>query len=167
MEIKNKKIYYKPYNKVNDNMVVIMWDYKPIMKINAKGVEIETPLAVWQEHTFNYIPTLNEIKEIIISYYNSIIDKEILSEFTWKGMKVWLSIENQFNYKVIYDIAIQTEGKNLPVTLKFGDDENTIYYEFSDIDELSIFYRNMTDFIQTTIQNGWKKKEKINWDFYK
>lgn len=167
MEVKNKKIYFKPYNKINDNMVVIMWDYKPITKINAKGVEIETPLATWQQHTFKHIPSIREIKDIIISYYNNITDKKILSDFIWKGMKIWLSSENQFNYKSMYDIAVQTEGKNLPIKVKFGDDENVIYYEFSEMEDFSDFYYKMIMFIQNTVQNGWKKKEEINWNIYK
>lgn len=167
MEVKNKKIYFKPYNKINDNMVVIMWDYNPITKINAKGVEIETPLAIWQQYTFNHIPTLKEIKKVIISYYNNIIDEKILSGFVWKGMKIWLSSENQFNYKSIYDIAIQTKGENLPVKFKFGDDENIVYYEFLELEDFSDFYYEMINYIQNTLKNGWIKKDRINWDFYK
>ena len=53
MEVTNKAKLFKPYNKVNDKYVTIMWDYKPITKVNAEGVKIETPLAVWQEYIFN------------------------------------------------------------------------------------------------------------------
>lgn len=167
MKVKNKKIYFKPYNKVNDNMVIIMWDYKPVIKTNAKGINIETPLAIWEKYIFNHIPSIDEIKNIIISYYNNITDKKILSGFVWNGMKVWLSTENQFNYKSMFDIAIQTKGSNLPVKVKFGDNENIIYYEFSDLEELSNFYHEMINYIQNTIQNGWEKKDNINWDIYK
>lgn len=167
MEVKNKKIYFKPYNKVNDNMVIIMWDYKPVIKTNAKGIKIETPLAIWEKYVFNHIPSIDEIKNIIISYYNNITNEKILSGFVWNGMKVWLSTENQFNYKAMFDIAIQTKGSNLPVRVKFGDNENIIYYEFSDLEELSNFYHEMINYIQNTIQNGWKKKDNINWDIYK
>ena len=38
-------------------------------------------------------------------------------------MPVWLSSENQFNYKAAYDLAVQTGGATLPVTFKFGTDE--------------------------------------------
>ena len=30
-------------------------------------------------------------------------------------MNIWLSSENQFNYKVAYDLALQTNGANLPI----------------------------------------------------
>jgi hypothetical protein len=167
MEVKNKKKYFKPYNKVNDKHVTIMWDYKPIFKANAKGEQIESPLATWQEHTFNHIPTLSEIKAVITDYYNKLIDQSILSGLVWNGMKVWLSSENQFNYKVAYDLAVQTNGATLPIVFKFGDDEETVYYEFKTIEELSNFYITSINYVQTVLQEGWNKKDKINWDIYK
>lgn len=167
MEVKNKKKYFKPYNKVNDKHVTIMWDYKPIFKSNAKGEEIESPLATWQEHTFNHIPTLSEIKEVITSYYNKLIDQSILSGLVWNGMKVWLSSENQFNYKVAYDLAVQTNGATLPIVFKFGDDEETVYYEFKTLEDLSNFYITSINYVQTVLKEGWNKKDEINWDIYK
>lgn len=166
MEVKNKKKYFKPYNKVNDKHVTIMWDYKPIFKANAKGEEIETPLATWQEHTFNHIPTLSEIKNVIIDFYNIEIDKKIVSGLTWNDMQIWLSTENQFNYKAAYDLAVQTNGLNLPVTFKFGNNEMPIYYEFSTIEELSNFYITSLTYIQNTLKEGWIKKDTINWEIY-
>jgi hypothetical protein len=167
MEVKNKKKYFKPYNKVNDKHVTIMWDYKPIFKANAKGEEIESPLATWQEHTFNHIPTLSEIKEVITNYYNKLIDQSILSGLVWNGMKVWLSNENQFNYKVAYDLAVQTNGATLPIVFKFGDDDEAVYYEFKTLEDLSNFYITSINYVQTVLQEGWNKKDKINWDIYK
>lgn len=167
MEVKNKKKYFKPYNKVNDKHVTIMWDYKPIMKVNAKGDEIESPLATWQEHTFNHIPTLSEIKEVITDYYNKLIDQSILSGLVWNGMKVWLSSENQFNYKVAYDLAVQTNGATLPIVFKFGDDDEAIYYEFKTLEELSDFYLSSINYVQSVLQEGWNKKDNINWNIYK
>lgn len=167
MEVKNKKKYFKPYNKVNDKHVTIMWDYKPIFKANAKGEEIESPLATWQEHTFNHIPTLSEIKEVITNYYNKLIDQSILSGLVWNGMKVWLSSENQFNYKVAYDLAVQTNGATLPIIFKFGDNDETIYYEFKTLEDLSNFYITSINYVQTVLKEGWNKKDEINWDIYK
>lgn len=167
MEVKNKKKYFKPYNKVNDKHVTIMWDYKPIFKANAKGEEIESPLATWQEHTFNHIPTLSEIKEVITNYYNKLIDQSILSGLVWNGMKVWLSNENQFNYKVAYDLAVQTNGATLPIVFKFGDYDETVYYEFKTLEDLSNFYITSINYVQTVLKEGWEKKDNIDWNIYK
>lgn len=167
MEVKNKKKYFKPYHKVNDKHVTIMWDYKPIFKANAKGEQIESPLATWQEHTFNHIPTLSEIKSVITEYHNKLIDQTILSGLVWNGMKVWLSSENQFNYKVAYDLAVQTNGATLPIVFKFGDDENVVYHEFKTLEELTNFYITSINYVQTVLQEGWKKKDEIDWNIYK
>lgn len=167
MEVKNKKKYFKPYYKVDDKHVTIMWDYKPIIKVNAKGDQIESPLATWQEYTFNHIPTLSEIKNVIIDYYNQLIDEAILSGFTWRGMNVWLSSENQFNYKVAYDLAIQTNGSSLPVVFKFENENEVIYHEFKTVEEITDFYINCVNYVQTTLMNGWKEKDNINWEIYK
>ena len=167
MEVKNKKKYFKPYNKVNNKHVTIMWDYKPIMKVNAKGEEIESPLATWQEHIFNHIPTLSEIKSVITDYYNKMIDEAILTGFVWNDMNVWLSNENQFNYKVAYDLAVQSNGASLPITFKFENKDGIIYHEFKTLDEISDFYIKCVNYIQTTLMNGWKQKDKINWEIFK
>ncbi len=166
MEVKKRKIEFKPYKKINNEYVTIMWDCKPITKVNAMGVEIETPLATWQEHTFDHIPTLSEIKNVIIDYYNKIIDNEILSGMIWNNKKIWLSSENQFNYKVAYDLALQTNGANLPIIFKFGDNETTTYHEFTDLNELTQFYMASVMHIQNTLQNGWILKDSIDWTIY-
>ena len=163
MEVKGRKKDFKTYQKINNEYVTIMWDYKPIIKTNAMGVEIETPLAIWQEHTFKKIPTLSEIKNVILSYYNQQIDNTILSGMTWNNMEIWLSTENQFNYKVAYDLAVQTNGSSLPILFKFGTTENPVYYEFKTIDELTDFYLSSVAYIQQTLKDGWVLKDSINW----
>lgn len=166
MEVRNKKTQYAPYKKIGDEQVVVMWDFKPITKTNAKGEVKNTPLAVWQEERFDHIPTLDEIKNVIKGYYNKITDQKILSGFVWNGMKIWLSTENQFNYKAAYDLAVQTNGANLPIVFKFGDDNETVYHEFKDLNEMSEFYMASIAYIQNTLAEGWQKKDSIDWTFY-
>ena len=91
------------------NIWKIRWDFK----------EIEGVLS-FEEQTFNYRPSLKEIQDIIYTWYNKQTDQAILNGFRWKGMPVWLSTENQFNYKAAYDLAVQTSGLSLPVKFKFG-----------------------------------------------
>ena len=161
MQIKNRKTNFIPYKKYNDKHVVIMFDYKPVLKDGK-----ETPLATWEEHRFNFIPTMDDIKQIVIDYYNKQIGNEIISGLVWKGMKIWLSTENQFNYKATYDLTIQTKGENLPIVFKFGDEENVVYYEFTNVDELTDFYMSSIKHIQNTLEKGWKEKDKIDWEMF-
>ena len=71
--------------------------------------------ANYMEAEFCHKPSEEEIKQTIVGWFNSEVDATILSGFEWNGMKVWLSSENQFNYKAAYDLAVQTAGQTLPV----------------------------------------------------
>ena len=162
MRVKNRKAQYKAYKKINEKNVVIMFDYHPIVK-KVGDEEIETPLAIWQEHRFNHIPTMDEIKKVVVEYYNQKIDERIISGLVWKNMKVWLSSENQFNYKAAYDLAVQTNGKTLPMIFKFGDDKNSVYYEFETVEDLTDFYMSSINHIQNELKKGWEMKDNIDW----
>lgn len=110
-------------------------------------------------HRFTGKPTLQEVEALLRDTINAETDEKILSGFTWNGLAVWLSSENQFNYKAAYDLAFQTEGATLPVTFKFGTDEAPVYYEFADIDELAHFYLSMQEWVSKAISDGWKEKD--------
>ena len=166
MTIKDKKGKYIPIKKINDKNVVIMWDYTPITATNAKGELVDTPLAMWQEHRFKHIPTIQEIKNTINDYYNNIVDKKILTEFVWKGMNVWLSTENQFNYKAAYDLAVQYNGATLPITFKFDNGIDSVFYEFKTLEDITDFYLQAIKHIKQCLEYGWDKKNAINWEFY-
>ena len=108
-------------------------------------------------------------------FYNNEDDRDfdynkILNDFVWVydnvSYPVWLSSENQFNYKAIYDLAIQTNGKNLPVMFKFGTVEEPVYYTFNTIEELNDFYLKSTKFIQQTLEDGWKEKDTFDFSPY-
>lgn len=123
-------------------------------------------LASYMEEEFAYRPAEEEIKALIISWQNEQTDEKILKGFVYQGEEVWLSPENQFNYKAAYDLAVQTEGKTLPVTFKFGTDEEPIYHEFATLEELADFYTKAMNHVQTSLEEGWKKKENINLTAY-
>ena len=85
--------------------------------------EKEGSSASYMEEEFSHKPTDEEIRTLVMSWYNSQTDAAILSGFVYKDAPVWLSTENQYNYKAAYDLAVQTGGETLPVTFKFGSDE--------------------------------------------
>lgn len=119
-------------------------------------------------HTFDHKPTLNEIKEIIINQINAGVDEKILSGFVWNKKPVWLSSENQMNFKSAYDITVQTGGMTLPIKFKLGEDENgePVYHTFTKIEPFSDFILNAFAYINTTLNEGWKEKDNINWDSF-
>jgi hypothetical protein len=111
-------------------------------------------------------PTIEEVKDIILGWENEMIDARILSGFTWNDIPVWLSTENQFNYKAAYDLAVQTGGMNLPIVFKFGISENPVYHTFTTVGELSGFYLSAMTYINDTLATGWTKKDAIDWTPY-
>ena len=94
------------------------------------------------------------------------MDAAILSGFTYEGMPVWLSSENQFNYKSAYDLAVQSNGATLPLTFKFGTEEKPQYRRFDTIAELTDFYTKAMAYIQATLADGWKRKDAVDWNVY-
>ena len=68
---------------------------------------------------------------------------------------------------ISYDLAVQTGGETLPVTFKFGSDEQPEYHTFDNLDELKDFYTKAVRYIQKALAEGWKKKDKFKLDLYR
>lgn len=122
--------------------------------------------ADYMEAEFGYKPTLDEIKATVIGWYNKQTDDAILSGFEYEGNLVWLSSENQFNYKAAYDLAVQTDGATLPVKFKFGTDEQPVYRIFDNMADLTEFYTSAMRFIQNTLDAGWQRKDTFRLELY-
>lgn len=112
----------------------------------------------WRQK-FKQKPSLADIRAIIKETINNETDRKILEGFVWKGMPVWLSTENQFNYKAAYDLAVQTNGATLPVRFKFGTDEAPVYYTFESLEDFSNFYTLAMVHINTVLNEGWAEKD--------
>ena len=121
--------------------------------------EHEDGSADYMEAEFAHKPTDEEIKAAVIGWYNEQTDQTILSGFEYEGSMVWLSAENQFNYKAAYDLAVQTDGETLPVKFKFGTDDAPVYRVFDQLADLSDFYTRAMRHIQDTLNAGWQKKD--------
>lgn len=122
--------------------------------------------ADYMEAEFGYKPTPDEIKATVIGWYNKQTDDAILSGFEYEGNLVWLSSENQFNYKAAYDLAVQTDGATLPVKFKFGTDEQPVYRIFDSMADLTEFYTSAMRFIQNTLDAGWQRKDTFCLELY-
>jgi len=120
----------------------------------------------YMEQEFKHKPSDDEIRSTVISWYNEQTDKTIQSGFSYEDMPVWLSTENQMNYKAAYDLAVQTNGATLPVTFKFGTDEEPVYRTFDTLDGLADFYKAAMAHIQAAVADGWKKKDGFKLEDY-
>lgn len=170
------KSKYTPIEKVN-GVYIVRWAYEPVMEkvgtfneetgeMEYTGEVIETDYAKWCSCVMKTY-SLQAIKDMILAWYNEGIDKRILEGFVWNDMPVWLSSENQFNYKAAYDLAVQTGGQNLPIVFKFGTTDEPVYHTFSTVEELSDFYLKAMAYINTCLSEGWAKKDAIDWEQYK
>lgn len=115
--------------------------------------------ADYMEAGFSHKPSDVEVKATVIGWYNEQANNTIMSGFEYEGSPVWLSAENQFNYKAAHDLAVQTGGATLPVKFKFGTDENPVYRVFDTLEGLTDFYTKAMRHIQDTLDAVWQKKE--------
>lgn len=118
-------------------------------------------------YLFDHLPTVDEIRQAVNAYYNAETDAAIVSGFRYDDVPVWLSSENQFNFKAAFDLAVQTQGASLPVKFKFGTDEEPVYRTFATVVELQAFYTAALAYIQSCLEAGWAKKDAVDYSVYK
>lgn len=141
----------------------IRWDYQTEGDPAAKPEgTVAGGQCTYMEHQFNHKPTLQEVTDIIHQWVNETVDARILSGFVWEGTPVWLSIENQFNYKAAFDLAVQSQGETLPVTYKFGTSQQPVYRSFFTLEDLTAFYREAVSYVQEQLRWGWEQKDMLD-----
>ena len=166
LRITHLKSKYVPLSKLASGRWKIHFGFEPYYEVDEEGNKSETQLGTWTEALVPFKPSLEQLKKLILDAINKEVDEKILSGFVWKDMPVWLSTENQFNYKAAYDLAVMSSGQSLPVMFKFGTTENPVYYHFSTLEDISDFYVSAMTYINTTLAEGWQKKDAIDWSVY-
>lgn len=166
LRITHLKSKYVPLSKLASGRWKIHFGFEPYYEVDEEGNKTETQLGTWTEALVPFKPSLEQLKKLILDAINKDVDEKILSGFVWKDMPVWLSTENQFNYKAAYDLAVMSSGQSLPVMFKFGTTENPVYYHFSTLEDISDFYVSAMTYINTTLAEGWQKKDAIDWSVY-
>lgn len=89
----------------SDGHWVVRWDFKP--KLDSEGNE--TGVYWYEEEAYNWIPTIEDIQQTIVEWFNKQTDGMIQHGFIWNGIRVYLSDENKFNYKAITDEVARIE----------------------------------------------------------
>lgn len=139
----------------------LRWNIEQVTDAETQAISYN-----YVEEEFKYEPSFEQIKNTILGWFNSEIDMKILSGFRWKNNLVWLSTENQFNYKADYDLAIQENGANLPTIFKFGSMEEPVYYKFETLEDLKDFYSKSVAYVKQTLQEGWVAKDSFDFAPY-
>ena len=108
------------------------------------------------------------VKETVIKDIDAKTDAKILNgyPFTPDGAEdsiiVWLSKENQTNFSEAHRLQI------VPIKFKLNEteDKQPIYHTFETFDELDRFYKGGVQYINQCINEGWTRKDAIDWDAY-
>lgn len=98
-----------------------------------------------------YKPTMEEEIEDSVKMINEETDKRILNDFVWKDNEFYLSLENQFNFKNLYDLR---EMKEYPITIK----TKTGFITLEDVKEVEDFYLAGVEFIENCLKECWSRK---------
>lgn len=118
----------------------------------------------WRQR-FNHLPTLDEVKETINNLINDNTQTKIRTSFSWNGKPVWLSTENQINFKTAYDLAVMKEGATLPIKFKLGEDETgaPIYHTFTKLESFYDFIEKLAKHINECLAEGWNEKDSVDY----
>lgn len=119
----------------------------------------------WRKY-YDHLPTVSELRADIEGLVNGITDYNILTGMVWNGKPVYLSQENQMNFKAAYDLAKQSDGALLPVKFKLGEDEDgkPVYHTFTKVEPMSDFIIKCFTHINTATNEGWAEKDAVDYD---
>ena len=119
-------------------------------------------------------PTREEMAALIYEHINARCDAAILEGGVYTTLedeprrcRLYLSQQNQFNWKAIYDMACRLEGRNLPAVFKMGvSDEDAYYYTITSMRQLEHFILSVFKFIETTLAACWQAKQSVDFTPY-
>lgn len=113
-------------------------------------------------------PSFQMAKNAILDDINSQTDYKILTGLVWNDKPVWLSTENQFNFAE-GERKAKDNPSILPVTYKIGQDSdgNPVYHTFTTVEEIVGFYDTCFAYINQCLNEGWQRKDSIDWEPYK
>lgn len=114
---------------------------------------------------YDHKPSKSELKSDIDALINKQTELLILDGFVWNGKRVYLSDENQHNFKAAYDLAKDSGGATLPTKFKLGEDEEgePIYHTFTKIEPFADFIYKAFGYINTTLNEGWVEKDGVDY----
>lgn len=147
---------------ISGSKTLVNYGIEPVDEINS----------TWHEVSFSKnhgdLPNFEDLKKAILEDINKDTDYKILTGFVWNNIHVYLSIENQRNFSEAYHMA-QSSSSILPITFKLGENEDgePVYHTFSTSYELSDFYTKAFAYINQCLNEGWQRKDAINWEPYK
>lgn len=152
-------------------------DYAPVSEDQSRVVIMyglnptDGDKAEWYEVVFykkQGKPSFDAAKKAILADIDAQTDEKILNgyEFTPDGADtpiiVWLSKESQTNFSEAHRLQI------VPVKFKLNEtaDKQPIYHTFETFEELDRFYKGGVLYINQCLNEGWVRKDSIDWAPY-
>ncbi len=143
---------------INVEPIVCLNPVKGLWRVRLAITETEAG-AEWYEHDFDHRPTADEIRALFVGLVNEKVQQSILTGMTYEGMPVWLSEENQLNFR---------STPTVPVRFKLGEnpDGTPVYHTFTTQKELTAFNKAVADHIATCLNEGWTEKDAFDVEPY-
>ena len=143
--------------------IVIGYDCK---KITGKSLYEWYEIYISKKEKSNI--SLQDVKDAILGDIDAQTDAKILNgyEFTPDGEEnpivVWLSKESQTNFSEAHRLQV------IPVKFKLNEteDKQPIYHTFETFEELDRFYKGGVQYINQCLNEGWARKDAIDWTPY-
>ena len=160
------------YLKEDASRIVISYNLTEVDDTHAEWVEV----YVYKKQRSHL--DFAEIKKAIIDDINATTDEKILNGYEWtilhgddegKTVKVWLSKENQENFKAKHDAAKEyPDLVTFPMKYKVSEDEEgkALYEIFQSFEELVQFYLGGLAYIESCYQAGWAYKDSVDFSIY-
>ncbi len=161
--------FFKVYGaKERQDGIVALGPRRSVILVGYGKDSVDAETGYNWRKDYDHIPDVSEIKADIDALINRRTEADILTGFSWEGKPVYLSSENQFNFKAAYDLALQTGGASLPVRFKLGEDAdgNPTYHTFGSLDEFTDFYRKAIAHIAECLDRGWTEKDGIDYTLF-
>lgn len=147
---------YKPISQTKNGKCKISWELE----------SINSGLYKWKSIIVDTKPSLASIKNLIEDSINEDIKNAIVNGFYWNDMHIYLTVEHQLDYKLLYDSTMILDGTNLPENARFEVNGKPFIYKFKTIDDLQDFILCMNEHIRKCINKGYERKEKIEYSDY-
>lgn len=164
-----KKDFFKVYGaKERQDSILMLSKSKYVIFVGFGKDSDDAESGYNWRKDYDHEPTIAEIRSDIDNLINSQTDAKILTGFSWNGKPVYLSSENQFNFKAAYDLAFQTGGANLPAKFKLGEDAEgkPVYHTFTKTEVLADFVMKAFAFINAVLKEGWQEKDGIDYSLF-
>lgn len=111
-------------------------------------------------HKFDHKPSLEEVKEQVLTAIDMETRERITSGMTYDGYRVNLTVENQLNYAMF-----KVMGR-YPVIIKVGDADGGDVTISLTKEQYAAFYSSVQNHIKDCLQSCWEEKTSLDLSCY-